>query len=108
MSVADCLSTVYQGSDLFMMVQTVDGVTSCWSATVVDMGLLSLEFPSAPGEFEVMDISLMKIGSSQTVTLGGGFAVKSTMIKNGYYLFDVTVPGEINPLNGFDGRTCRC
>ena len=95
MSIEECVSACYQSNDLFMMVRTVDGVTSCWSAPIVDMSLLSQQFPSGPGEYEVFDISPMKIGSQSAVSHSSGFVVKSTIVKNGYRTFTVTMPGKI-------------
>ena len=98
MGVRDCLKACSQGEDLFMMAQTVDGVTSCWSAPFVDMSLLSQKYPRASDEYQVFEISALRIGTTFTVRHGSGLAVESTDIQHGYHTYDAKLPGEINIL----------
>ncbi|KAF0308728.1 hypothetical protein FJT64_020086 [Amphibalanus amphitrite] len=94
MTISECIDTCSRESDLFLMVRTVDDATSCWSAPLVDMSLLRQQFPSVSGEYQVLDLSVMKIGTKITVTHSAGFNVSSTGIKNGYRGYAVKMPGE--------------
>ena len=94
LDINQCLDACSDSSNLFMMLHTADGVTTCSCAPSVDMSILSQDFPTAPGDYQVLDISELKIGAEYTVQYKDGLEVKSTSLANDYYTVTVKMPGK--------------
>ena len=78
----------------YMVLRTVNKETECWCAEDIDMDNLDSEYTFDDGTYEVIEISLMKIGMKSKTTYEDGLEVTSTSLADGYFEFTSKMPGR--------------